>query len=149
MHILCLRVLVHYECVTGISILRGQQLAQGCIMNMIYTLHLSEVFAANFSLLFFFFLQPIEKWNCRNVVDLLASLNLYRYAQLFKDQEISGRKLKTMSKEDLQVSGKSGSKIGRSVWCWWWDCYHDCCVVLVVGQSPCLSLIGSDSVWKS
>lgn len=69
---------------------------------MIYTLHLSEVFAANFSLLFF--LQPIEKWNCRNVVDLLASLNLYRYAQLFKDQEISGRKLKTMSKEDLQVS---------------------------------------------
>lgn len=55
MHILCLRVLVHYECVTGISILRGQQLAQGCIMNMIYTLHLSEVFAANFSLLFFFF----------------------------------------------------------------------------------------------
>lgn len=102
MHILCLRVLVHYECVTVISILRGQQLTQGCIMNMIYTLHLSEVFAANFSLLFF--LQPIEKWNCRNVVDLLASLNLYRYAQLFKDQEISGRKLKTMSKEDLQVS---------------------------------------------
>lgn len=38
------------------------------------------------------------------MVDLLASLNLYRYAQLFKDQEISGRKLKTMSKEDLQVS---------------------------------------------
>lgn len=66
------------------------------------------------------------------MVDLLASLNLYRYAQLFKDQEISGRKLKTMSKEDLQVSGKSGSKIGRSVWCWWWDCYHVCCVVLVV-----------------
>lgn len=71
-------------------------------MNMIYTLYLFEVFVVNF--LLFFFLQSIEKWNCRNVVDLLVSFNLYRYVQFFKDQEISGRKFKTMSKEDLQVS---------------------------------------------
>lgn len=61
------------------------------------------------------------------MVDLLASLNLYRYAQLFKDQEISGRKLKTMSKEDLQVST---TLLDRES------------VVLVGRQSPCLSLHG-------
>lgn len=61
------------------------------------------------------------------MVDLLASLNLYRYAQLFKDQEISGRKLKTMSKEDLQVS----TTVVRSEF-----------VMLVGRQSPCLSLHG-------
>lgn len=71
-------------------------------MNMIYMLYLFEVFVVNF--LLFFFLQLIEKWNCCNVVDLLVSFNLYRYVQFFKDQEISGRKFKTMSKEDLQVS---------------------------------------------
>ncbi|XP_078319578.1 phosphatidylinositol 3-kinase regulatory subunit alpha-like isoform X2 [Crassostrea virginica] len=48
---------------------------------------------------------PIENWNSRNVVDLLASLNLYRYAQLFKDSKVDGNRLKTMSKEDLQELG--------------------------------------------
>ncbi|XP_062575749.1 phosphatidylinositol 3-kinase regulatory subunit alpha-like isoform X2 [Saccostrea cucullata] len=49
--------------------------------------------------------QPIEKWSNRNVVDLLACLNLYRYAQLFKDKKINGAQLKAMSKEDLQDIG--------------------------------------------
>ena len=52
----------------------------------------------------FFKLQGLEEWSTSNVVDWMAALNLYRYAELFRDRGINGKDLLAMDEEKLNVS---------------------------------------------
>lgn len=54
--------------------------------------------------LFSIFFQPIENWTPENVVDWMACVRLYRYAQIFKDNKINGTKIKEMDPEKLGVN---------------------------------------------
>ncbi|XP_076102045.1 phosphatidylinositol 3-kinase regulatory subunit alpha-like isoform X1 [Mytilus galloprovincialis] len=44
---------------------------------------------------------PIENWTCENVVEWMACVRLYRYAQMFKDNQINGKDIKNMDPEKL------------------------------------------------
>lgn len=48
--------------------------------------------------------QPLEEWSTQNVIDWMAALNLYRYAELFRDKKITGRDLIRMNEDSLLVS---------------------------------------------
>ena len=51
----------------------------------------------------FDFFQPIESWTCENVVEWMACVRLYRYAQIFKDEQINGKDIKDMDPDKLKV----------------------------------------------
>ena len=51
-----------------------------------------------------FYFQPLEQWTVENVIDLMAALNLYRYAELFREQAMSGKHLQQMNESMLTVS---------------------------------------------
>ena len=48
--------------------------------------------------------QGLDEWTTSNVVDWMAALNLYRYAELFRDRGVSGRDLLKMDEDKLNVS---------------------------------------------
>lgn len=48
---------------------------------------------------------PLEQWSVANVSDWLAALNLYRYAELFREQNIAGTDLKSMDEKKLVEMG--------------------------------------------
>lgn len=54
----------------------------------------------------FFFLQPLSEWTSANVVEWMAALNLYRYADVFKCKDIKGSDLVHLDKEKLMVSNE-------------------------------------------
>ncbi|XP_041359629.1 phosphatidylinositol 3-kinase regulatory subunit alpha-like [Gigantopelta aegis] len=47
----------------------------------------------------------IENWTVNNVLDWMAALNIYRYAELFREKQISGKDLKTMDEDKLRKMG--------------------------------------------
>ncbi|XP_052832107.1 uncharacterized protein LOC106879157 [Octopus bimaculoides] len=47
----------------------------------------------------------LEKWTVTNVSDWMAALNLYRYAELFRDKNINGMELKNIDEEKLMEMG--------------------------------------------
>lgn len=49
-------------------------------------------------------LQPIERWTVNNVIEWMAALNLYRYAEVFKTHDIKGEDLMALDEEKLKVS---------------------------------------------
>lgn len=53
--------------------------------------------------IFLFCLQPLSQWTSSNVVEWMAALNLYRYAELFKSKDIKGSDLITLDREKLMV----------------------------------------------
>lgn len=52
----------------------------------------------------FAFLQPISEWSSSHVVEWMAALNLYRYADVFRCKDIKGSDLVHLDKEKLMVS---------------------------------------------
>ncbi|XP_053394066.1 phosphatidylinositol 3-kinase regulatory subunit alpha-like isoform X1 [Mercenaria mercenaria] len=48
---------------------------------------------------------PLEDWSMQNVIDWMAALNLYRYAELFRDKGITGRHLTQMDEKMLMDLG--------------------------------------------
>jgi len=56
-----------------------------------------------------FRLQPISQWTSTNVVEWMAALNLYRYAELFRSKDIKGVDLLSLDKDKLMVSSSSSS----------------------------------------
>lgn len=54
--------------------------------------------------LLIFHLQPLETWSVGNVIDWMAALHLYRYAELFRENKVTGRDLQTMDEDKLRVS---------------------------------------------
>lgn len=46
----------------------------------------------------------VDEWSTSNVVDWMAALNLYRYAELFRDRGIGGKDLLKMDEDKLNVS---------------------------------------------
>ena len=54
-------------------------------------------------------MQPISQWTSTNVVEWMAALNLYRYAELFRSKDIKGVDLLSLDKEKLAVSGPNRS----------------------------------------
>lgn len=56
---------------------------------------------------FFFsfpFCQPLESWTVNNVIEWMAALNLYRFAELFREKQVTGEDLKVMDADKLHVS---------------------------------------------
>ena len=51
-----------------------------------------------------FNLQPVTLWSNINVIEWMAALNLYRYAELFKLKKIKGDTLVELDESKLQVS---------------------------------------------
>jgi SAM domain (Sterile alpha motif) len=51
----------------------------------------------------FYSLQPISQWTSTNVVEWMAALNLYRYAELFRSKDIKGVDLLSLDKDKLMV----------------------------------------------
>ncbi|BES90725.1 Phosphatidylinositol 3-kinase [Nesidiocoris tenuis] len=49
--------------------------------------------------------KPLAEWTSANVVDLLASLNLYRYINIFKKKNIKGTDLLRLDKDSLESWG--------------------------------------------
>lgn len=47
--------------------------------------------------------QPVNQWSSANVVEWMAALNLYRYAEVFKSKDIKGSDLMNLDKEKLMV----------------------------------------------
>lgn len=47
--------------------------------------------------------QPLERWSVRNVVEWMATLNLYQYAHVFQRSNVDGQSLLTLNQEKLQV----------------------------------------------
>lgn len=47
--------------------------------------------------------QPLVEWTSSNVVDLLTSLNLYRYVNIFKKGNIKGTDLVKLDRDILEV----------------------------------------------
>lgn len=56
-----------------------------------------------------FRLQPISQWTSTNVVEWMAALNFYRYAELFRSKDIKGVDLLSLDKDKLMVSPSSSS----------------------------------------
>ncbi|XP_050401628.1 phosphatidylinositol 3-kinase regulatory subunit alpha isoform X2 [Patella vulgata] len=48
---------------------------------------------------------PLENWTVNNVIDWMAALNLYRYAETFREANITGRDLNNMDEEKLREMG--------------------------------------------
>ncbi|XP_054715372.1 phosphatidylinositol 3-kinase regulatory subunit alpha-like [Uloborus diversus] len=48
---------------------------------------------------------PLTQWTSSNVVEWMAALNLYRYAELFKSKDIKGCDLITLDREKLMNMG--------------------------------------------
>ena len=49
-------------------------------------------------------LQPLKQWSESNVIEWMAALNLYRYAEVFKSHNITGEDLIDMDEDKLKVS---------------------------------------------
>lgn len=49
-------------------------------------------------------LQPISEWTVANVVEWMAAANLYRYVDLFRDRQVTGKDLLAMDENKLMVS---------------------------------------------
>ncbi len=48
-------------------------------------------------------MQPISQWSSTHVVEWMAALNLYRYAELFRSKDIKGVDLLSLDKDKLAV----------------------------------------------
>ncbi|XP_055949573.1 phosphatidylinositol 3-kinase regulatory subunit alpha-like isoform X4 [Argiope bruennichi] len=48
---------------------------------------------------------PLSQWTSSNVVEWMAALNLYRYAELFKSKDIKGSDLMTLDRDKLMSMG--------------------------------------------
>lgn len=48
-------------------------------------------------------LQHIDEWTSANVVEWMAALNLYAYADVFKSKDIKGGDLIHLDKDKLMV----------------------------------------------
>ncbi|XP_070196149.1 phosphatidylinositol 3-kinase regulatory subunit alpha-like [Littorina saxatilis] len=48
---------------------------------------------------------PLDTWGVGNVSDWMAALHLFRYAELFRDNKITGRELQTMDEDKLRDMG--------------------------------------------
>lgn len=53
---------------------------------------------------FFFDFQAISQWTSTHVVEWMAALNLYRYAELFRTKDVKGVDLLSLDKDKLAVS---------------------------------------------
>ena len=60
-------------------------------------------------------LQPLHKWTAGNVAEWMSCLNLFRYAQMFRDLGINGIELSKMDENKLKVS-KHGTCWGGGAW---------------------------------
>ncbi|KAF6216721.1 hypothetical protein GE061_001068 [Apolygus lucorum] len=49
--------------------------------------------------------KPLAEWTCGNVVELLTSLNLYRYINVFKKKNIKGTDLLKLDRDTLENLG--------------------------------------------
>ncbi|KAK7479856.1 hypothetical protein BaRGS_00028936, partial [Batillaria attramentaria] len=51
--------------------------------------------------------QPVtlDSWTVNNVIDWMAALNLYRYAELFREKQVTGHDLQTMDEDKLHDMG--------------------------------------------
>ena len=49
-------------------------------------------------------MQPVSEWTSLNVVEWMAALNLYRYADVFKSKDIKGSDLLSLDREKLMLS---------------------------------------------
>lgn len=47
----------------------------------------------------------LDSWTVSNVIDWMAALNLYRYAELFREKQVTGRDLQTMDENKLHDMG--------------------------------------------
>ena len=47
--------------------------------------------------------QPVEQWSCRSVLEWMAALNLYQYADVFQRHNVDGQALLTLNHDSLQV----------------------------------------------
>lgn len=47
----------------------------------------------------------MSEWTSLNVVEWMAALNLYRYADVFKSKDIKGSDLPFLDRDKLMVSG--------------------------------------------
>lgn len=50
-----------------------------------------------------FYVQPVSQWTSTHVVEWMAALNLYRYAELFRSKDIKGLDLLSLDKDKLTV----------------------------------------------
>lgn len=48
-------------------------------------------------------MQPVSQWTSTHVVEWMAALNLYRYAELFRSKDIKGLDLLSLDKDKLTV----------------------------------------------
>jgi len=53
------------------------------------------------------YLQPVQQWTVTNVLEWMASTNLYRYVELFKLHNITGEDLVSLSDDKLKVGQTS------------------------------------------
>lgn len=53
---------------------------------------------------FLFFLKPVQQWSVNNVIEWMAAVNLYRYAEVFKMHDIKGQDLQALDEDKLMVS---------------------------------------------
>lgn len=49
--------------------------------------------------------MPVNQWSSANVIEWMAALNLYRYAEVFKSKDIKGSDLVNIDNEKLQSMG--------------------------------------------
>lgn len=73
------------------------------IRNTFHTLHRDPP-SQSFHVPLFSLLQPVSEWTSLNVVEWMAALNLYRYADVFKSKDIKGSDLLNLDREKLMVS---------------------------------------------
>ena len=48
--------------------------------------------------------QPIDEWTSAHVVEWMAALNLYAYADVFRSKNIRGSELLQLDKDKMMVS---------------------------------------------
>lgn len=53
--------------------------------------------------LLFSSLQPLSDWSTLNVIEWMATVNMYRYIEVFKRKQIDGTTLGTLTEDRLQV----------------------------------------------
>lgn len=48
-------------------------------------------------------LQPVKQWDTTNVIEWMATVNLYRYSQIFRRYNVNGESLVELNTEKLKV----------------------------------------------
>ena len=50
------------------------------------------------------FVQTVDQWTIDNVLEWMASVNIYRYTETFKRYNVDGEKLLMLNESELDVS---------------------------------------------